>query len=69
MKNIKSKKLKEYALYKGEEMLCLGTIKEIAKELNVLPETIKYYSTNAYRNKVSKRKKSKSIRELILLDD
>ncbi|HBL05804.1 MAG TPA: hypothetical protein DDZ33_02455 [Clostridium sp.] len=61
--------VKEYALYKGEEILGIGTIKEIAEELNVLPTTIKYYGTNAYRNKLAKRKKSKNIRELVLLDE
>ena len=45
--------LKEYAFYKGEEILGIGTIKEIAEELNVLPSTIKYYGTNAYRNKLA----------------
>ena len=30
---------KEYALYKVEKILSIETIKNIAKELNVLPET------------------------------
>ena len=60
--------MKEYALYKGEEILSIGTIKEIATELNVLPETVKYYETNAYKNKLSKRKKSKNTRILVCLD-
>lgn len=61
--------LNEYALYKGEDILSIGTIKDIAKELNVLPETIKYYGTNAYKNKLAKRRKSKNVRELITLED
>ena len=32
--------MKEYALYKGEECLAIGTIKEIAKKMNVKERTI-----------------------------
>lgn len=59
---------KEYALYKGEDLLCIGTIKEIAEKFNVQQGTIKYYLTNAYKRKLSKRKKIKNARELVALD-
>ena len=59
----------EYALYKGEEILSIGTIKEIADKLGVLQSTINYYKTDAYINKISKRKKSKNARILIYLED
>jgi hypothetical protein len=39
---------KEYALYKVEKILSIETIKKIAKELNVLPETIHFYQTPTY---------------------
>lgn len=46
---------KEYALYKGEEILITGTIDEIAKSQNVTKKTIFYYQTPAHlkRNKKS----------------
>ncbi|NFA60077.1 hypothetical protein EXM63_02455 [Clostridium botulinum] len=58
---------KEYALYKGEELLFIGTIKEIAEKFNVQQSTIKYYFTNAYKRKLYKRK-VKNARELVALD-
>ena len=43
----------EYALYKGDEFITLGTIKEIAKFLGVSERTVHFYATPTYmkRNK------------------
>lgn len=48
-------KKKEYALYKGEELLIIGTIQEIAKNQNVKEKTILFYQTPAY---LKRREKS-----------
>lgn len=45
---------KEYALYKGDELLGIGTLTELAKQRNVKEETIYYYSMPAYQRKPSK---------------
>lgn len=50
-------KKKEYAVYKGENFICIGTAKECAEEMNVLPETIKFYTTPTYQKRLAKRKK------------
>ena len=42
----------EYALYKGDEFIELGTVYEIAKKLKVNPKTIQYYNTPTYKKKV-----------------
>lgn len=34
-----------YALYKGDTFINLGTKEDLAKELNVMPKTIKFYSS------------------------
>lgn len=47
----------EYALYKGDEFIDLGTKEYLAKILNVTPRTIYYYSTPTYRKRVEDRKK------------
>lgn len=60
--------MKEYALYKGEDILSIGTINEIAKEMGVQQETIRYYFTNAYKRKLNKRK-VKNARILVCLND
>jgi len=45
------KKIKEYALYKGEKLVAMGTIQEIAKECNVKDRTIKFYTTPTYKKR------------------
>ena len=35
----------EYALYKGDEFICIGTLKEIAEFIDVKYETIKTYKS------------------------
>lgn len=57
-------KKKEYALYKGEECLGIGTIEEIAKQVNVRPRTIYFYSMPTYKKRC---KKGKNRRILIKL--
>ncbi len=41
-------KRKEYALYKGEDLIMIGTIEEIAKAQGVKRKTILFYQTPAY---------------------
>ena len=47
---------KEYALYKGDKLLAIGTKKEIAKQLGVKPSTIGYYSRQSYAKRTSEEK-------------
>lgn len=46
--------MKEYALYKGDKLLIIGTIDEIAKNQNVQKKTIYFYHSKAY---LKRRKK------------
>lgn len=41
----------EYALYKGDELLAIGTLREISKKRGVLPETIRFYQSRAYKSR------------------
>ena len=43
---------KMYALYHGDNILTIGTIKELAKYLNVKDRTITFYSTPTYKKRV-----------------
>lgn len=43
---------KEYALYKGDELLSVGTAKELAKEMGVGVTTIRHYGTKAYAERM-----------------
>lgn len=40
--------MKEYALYKGDEFLTIGTKKELAEYLKVKIETISFYASKVY---------------------
>ncbi|MFS9164922.1 hypothetical protein QM879_01060 [Streptococcus salivarius] len=44
---------KEYALYKGEELLAMVTKREIAEQLGVSASTIGYYGTPVYVRRTS----------------
>lgn len=44
---------KEYALYKGEELLAMGTKREIAEQLGVSARTVGYYDTPVYARRTS----------------
>ncbi len=44
---------KEYALYKGEELLGMGTIRELAERFNVKITTLYYYRTPTYLRRTS----------------
>jgi len=44
---------KEYALYKGEELLGMGTIRELAEKFNVKITTLYYYRTPTYLRRTS----------------
>lgn len=62
--------VREYAFYKGENLLALGTICEIAKQMGVQEQTISYYKTQAYQNRLKRRNAiSGNVRILIPIDD
>lgn len=50
------REVKEYALYKGEELLGMGTIRELAERFNVKTTTLYYYRTPTYLNRTSDTK-------------
>ena len=58
-----------YVMYKGEDLLGIGTRDELAKLHGVKKRTIHYYSTQAYRNKVSKRKNARNYITVEKLED
>ena len=46
-------KEKEYALYKGEKLLGIGTKKELAELLGVKISTINFYQSPAYKKRTN----------------
>lgn len=57
-------KSKVYALYKGEELLEIGTKQELAERFCVKAKTIAFYNTPAYEKRTSPNKG----RRLVALD-
>ena len=47
--------VKEYALYKGDELLAMGTKREITEQLGVSPSTVGYYGTPVYARRTTGR--------------
>lgn len=57
--------LKEYALFKGDEILATGTHKDICSKLGITYQTFRFYSTPTYK----KRTKPENARRLVCLSD
>lgn len=55
-----------YALYKGDTFINLGTKEDLAKELNVMPKTIKFYSSGVWKKR---RKENGNSYIVIKVDD
>lgn len=54
-------------MYKNEELLSIGTAKEICKEMNISYKTFQFYRTNYYKNIVDKSR-LKNRRIIIRID-
>lgn len=46
----------QVAIYKGDTLLCEGTVRQCAKTLNVQIRTIKFYLTPSYMKRLEQRK-------------
>ena len=58
----------EYALYKGDEFLDLGTKEYLAKKYNVKPHTIVFYASPSYKERC-KNNKDKLICEKLIIKE
>lgn len=45
--------MKEYALYKGDELLAMGTKREIAEQLGISVDSVTCYGTPSYAKRTS----------------
>lgn len=57
---------KEYALYKGDKFIDIGTKEYLAKKLNVRKETIEFYASSTY---LRRRKNKDNCYVIVRLDD
>lgn len=61
--------MKEYALYKGDDFITLGTIKEISKETGIKEATLKWYTYPTYKKRLEQRKSTKNSNILIEIEE
>lgn len=54
----------DFALYREDELIVVGTAEELAKKRNVSVKAIKFYSTPAYRSRVSGGRKYYKLKEI-----
>lgn len=60
---------KEFALYKGEEVLAIGTLEEISLKLNISIRTVQFYGRKCYKKRLKKETKNcRSARILVSLN-
>lgn len=48
-------KKREFALYKDDKLIAMGTIDELAKELGIKRETVMFYNTPSYKKIIAER--------------
>ncbi|KAA0944178.1 hypothetical protein FQ087_18820 [Sporosarcina sp. ANT_H38] len=63
------RKLAEYAVYKGDKFLCVGTAKECADHLKVTVKTIRFRTTPTYKKRIAARKNSRNAISITRLED
>ena len=49
---------RDYAVYRGDEFVTVGTQAEVARELGVKPDTIYFWSTPTYNNRLKEGSKA-----------
>lgn len=59
----------EYALYKGEDFIEIGTLQELADLRGVQLKTMKFYLTPTYQNRIAERKNARDYITLSKLED
>lgn len=58
---------REYALYKGDELLVIGTVNEIAEEMGIAVSTVYFYKSKEYQSRSKKEYSNRRV--LVSLDD
>lgn len=58
--------MKEYALYKGDELLCIGTVPEIAKKMGIKEMSLRFLASPTYMKRIER---AKAPRVLVRLDE
>lgn len=63
------RKPSEYAVYRGDEFVCLGTYKECAAHLGISPETVRFYGSPAHLKRSENNKFEKDFIVVIRIEE
>jgi hypothetical protein len=63
------KAVADYAVYRGDELLSIGTIKECSEHLGVKEETLRFYTSPVYKKRVEKRNDADSAIIVFRIED
>jgi orotate phosphoribosyltransferase-like protein len=61
--------MQEYAVYKGEKLIAIGTAQECASELNVSVEYIQWMTTPIAKKRLEKRKRPEKCTVAVKLEE
>lgn len=64
---MKKRKRWEYAMYKSEELLAMGTSNEICEQMNISIKTFWFYRTKTYQNRYKCKEGNR--REIVRIDN
>lgn len=53
---------KDYALYKGDELLGIGTLEALSKEFGIKIKSLLFFKTPTYKKRTSERKGKRLIK-------
>lgn len=58
-----------YAVYRGDEFIDMGTIKQLASKFRVKEDTMRYYTSKAYKRRITARENAKDYLIVIKVED
>lgn len=63
------KEKNQYALYKGEDLIIIGTTSELAAHEDVSINTIRFLASKCYKDRVEARKNSKNPKVVFKIEE
>lgn len=63
------KEKNQYALYKGDDLIAMGTISELAEHEHVSINTIRFLASKCYKDRVEARKNSKNPKVVFKIEE
>ena len=59
----------DYALYRGDDLIIIGTLEDLAKEMGIKVASVKWYMSNSYQKRMDKMKNKDNAVIIFQIDD